>query len=171
MDFDRQKVLAAFLAESEEGLERTEQALVAAENNPDNLELVEEMFRVAHTIKGNASALEFPVLAGFAHVLEDLLEAVRNREITFSRDVVSLMLQAVDALRALVPAAAKGNDRLSPTHQELKDAMLGCAGGGASASKAASMPLEVSSPTAVPGRALPLNARNRTLRVGIEKLD
>lgn len=171
MDFDREKVLSAFLAESEEGLERTEQALVAAESSPNNLELVEEVFRVAHTIKGNASALDFPVLAGFAHVLEDLLESVRSRETTLSRDVVSLMLQAVDALRALIPAAAKGNDRLSPTHQEIKEAMLECAGGGASSSRSGPMFLKVSSPTAVPGEALPLGARNRTLRVGIEKLD
>lgn len=171
MDFDRDKVIAAFLAESEEGLERTEQALVAAESNPDNVELVEEIFRVAHTIKGNAAALDFPALAGFAHVLEDLLDSVRHQEIVFSREIVSLMLQAVDALRALIPAAAKGNDRLSPTHQELKEAMVKCAGGGAPNGKAVSAPDRVASSTAVPGGALPQSARNRTLRVGIEKLD
>ena len=171
MDFDREKVIASFLAESEEGLERTEQALVAAEGSPDNLELVEEMFRVAHTIKGNASALDFPTLAGFAHVLEDLLESARKNEIELSREVVSLMLQAIDALRALIPAAAKGNDRLSPTHQELKEAMLQCARGGVSNSKAASASDKSYSPRAVPGDALPQNARNRTLRVSTEKLD
>jgi two-component system chemotaxis sensor kinase CheA len=171
MDFDREKVIAAFLAESEEGLERTEQALVAAENTPGNVELLEEMFRVAHTIKGNASALDFPALAGFAHVMEDLLEAVRKNEVAISREVVSLLLQAVDALRALIPAAAEGNDRLSPTHQELKEAMTKCAGGRGSENDAAPAPNELSSPTAVPGQALSQNARNRTLRVGIEKLD
>ena len=70
MDFDREKVIAAFLAESEEGLERTEQYLIAAETDPGNIELLDEMFRVAHTIKGNASALDFPELTGFAHVME-----------------------------------------------------------------------------------------------------
>lgn len=171
MDFDRQQVISAFLAESEEGLERTEQALVAAEGNADNLEFVEEMFRVAHTIKGNASALDFPVLAGFAHVFEDLLESVQKRDIALSHSIISLMLQAIDALRALIPAAAKGNDRLSPTHQELKEAMLKCAGGGASTGNVVSEPDKVASPTAVPGGALPQSARNRTLRVSVEKLD
>lgn len=172
MDFDREKVIAAFLVESEEALERIEQALVAAEANPDSSETVEEMFRLAHTIKGNASALDFPSLAGFAHVLEDLLESVRNQETALSQQLVSLMLQAVDALRALIPAAAKGNDRLSPTHQELKAAMLKCADGAASTEKAVSALDQVTSPTAVPGRgSLPQSARNRTLRVGIEKLD
>ena len=65
MDFDRDKIVASFLAESEEGLDLTEQQLIAAETDPGNLELLDEVFRVAHTIKGNASALDFPELAGF----------------------------------------------------------------------------------------------------------
>lgn len=170
MDFDREKVITAFLAESEEALERIEQALVAAETTPDSPEAVEEMFRLAHTIKGNASALDFPSLAGFAHVLEDLLESVRKHDTALSQPVVSLMLEAVDALRALVPAAAIGNDRLSPTHQQLKAAMLKCAGGETSSEQGVSAPDQGPSPTAVPGSGS-LSARNRTLRVGIEKLD
>jgi len=107
MDFDREKVVKSFVAESAEGLERAEQYLIAAETNPDNGELLNEIFRVAHTIKGNASALDFPELSGFAHVLEDMLDALRKHELTISREVTSLLLHAVDALRALVPAAAR----------------------------------------------------------------
>ena len=174
MDFDREKVVAAFLAESEEGLERTEQSLIAAETDPDNMELLDEMFRIAHTIKGNASALEFPELAGFAHVMEDLLEALREHELEISRDVISLLLQGVDALRVLVPAAAEGNDRLSASHEEVKKAMASFASGletKASASNVdeVSSP-EAPSPNAVPGSA-PLGARSRTLRVDTDKLD
>ena len=169
MDFDREKVVKAFVAESAEGLERSEQYLIAAENNQDRSELLDEIFRVSHTIKGNASALDFPELAGFAHVLEDLLDAVRKRELAISPDVISLLLHAVDALRALVPAAAEGNDRLSPSHQELKNAMARRAAGGKASVRAQID--EVSSPSAVPGAALPVHARNRTLRVDIEKLD
>src|SRR5215471_9734052 len=171
MDFDREKVVKAFVAESAEGLERSEQYLIAAENNPDHGELLDEVFRAAHTIKGNASALDFPELAGFAHVLEDLLDAVRKHELAVSRDVISLMLHAVDALRALVPSAAEGNDRLSASHQELKNRMARRAGGGQSSDRALSDFSEAASPTAVPGAALPVQARNRTLRVDIEKLD
>jgi two-component system chemotaxis sensor kinase CheA len=168
MDFDREKVIAAFLAESEEGLDRTEQYLIAAETDPGNPELLDEMFRVAHTLKGNASALEFPQLAGFAHVLEDLLEALRKHELVISRDVISLLLQAVDALRALVPAAADGDDRLTTSHQELKKTLASHASREFAAPAVASH--QVPSPTAVPG-SLPLDTRNRTLRVDIEKLD
>ncbi len=171
MDFDREKVIAAFLAESEEGLDRTEQHLIAAEADPGDLELLDEMFRVAHTIKGNASALDFPQLAGFAHVMEDLLEALRKHELTISREVISLLLRSVDALRALVPAAADGNDRLSESQQELKKAMATHASGQPTATHGAALTSnQESSPPAVPG-SVPLDSRNRTLRVDIEKLD
>ena len=172
MDFDREKIVASFLAESEEGLDRAEQYLVAAETDPENSALLEEMFRVAHTIKGNAAALEFSELAGFAHVMEDLLEAVRSHKVALSHEVVATLLHAVDALRALVPAAAEANDRLSPSHQEVKRLMAAHA----SASAVAAHPcpnstfVEVPSPASVPG-AVVLGSRTRTLRVDIRKLD
>ena len=172
MNFDRTKVVAAFLAEAEEGLERTEQYLIAAESDPGNLELLDEMFRVAHTIKGNASALDFPALASFAHVTEDLLDAVRKHELAISRDVISVLLQAVDALRVLIPAAARGNDELSIPQLELKKIMTSrAAGHGTPAPADAHHSDDQTSPRAVPGSALPFSARNRTLRVNIEKLD
>jgi len=171
MDFDREKIIAAFVAESEEGLERTEQYLIAAETDPGNTELLDEMFRVAHTIKGNASALDFPELAGFAHVMEDLLEALRKHEIAISRELTSLLLHGVDALRALVPAAAEGSDRLSRSHQELKKAIARYASGRVGAPRATQSSHDWPSPPAVPGSAPSGGTRNRTLRVDVEKLD
>lgn len=171
MDFDRAKVIASFLAESAEGLERTEQSLIAAEDDPDNRDLLDEMFRVAHTIKGNASALDFSQTAGFAHVVEDLLDAVRQQKAAISRETVSLLLQGVDALRALIPAAAAGNDQLSAFQEELKHRIARSAAGDESSTGSNDNPDQTSSPTAVPGTALPLGTRNRTLRVDIEKLD
>jgi two-component system, chemotaxis family, sensor kinase CheA len=171
MDFDREKIIAAFVAESEEGLERTEQYLIAAETDPGNTELLDEMFRVAHTIKGNASALEFPELAGFAHVMEDLLEALRKHEITISRELISLLLNGVDALRALVPAAAEGSDGLSLAHDALKKAIARYASGRVGAPPASQSSNDRPSPPAAPGSMPSGGTRNRTLRVDVEKLD
>ena len=171
MDFDREKIIAAFVAESEEGLERTEQYLIAAETDPGNTELLDEMFRVAHTIKGNASALEFPELAGFAHVMEDLLEALRKHEIAISRELISLLLNGVDALRALVPAAAEGSDGLSLEHQRLKKAIARYASGRVGAPSASQSFNDRPSPPAAPGSMPSGGTRNRTLRVDVEKLD
>ena len=169
MDFDREKVVAAFLVESEEGLQLMEQALVALEGDIDNSELLNDIFRVVHTIKGNASALDFPELTGFAHVAEDLLELARTKQAAISKELVSLLLSAVDALRALVPAAAEGNDRLSSSQQAIKQQIAQQLSLARSASQTTAK-ATASSHAAVPA---PANqpSRNRTLRVDIEKLD
>ena len=104
-DFDREAVLASFLVESEEGLDLMEQALVQMESSPSDPELLHSIFRVAHTIKGNATSLELSELAGFAHVVEDLLDVFREQQALPSADLISLLLKAVDELRAMVSAA------------------------------------------------------------------
>lgn len=169
MDFDRDQVIAAFIVESEEGLQRMEEILIASEIAPMDPDLLGEIFRVAHTIKGNASLLEFTNLAGFAHVVEDLLEALRNRQVVASPSLISLLLKAIDVLRVLVPAASEGNDKLSDSHEELKRKIAECVSGG-NVDREASVLDEVSSPQAVPG-TVTQDARNRTLRVDIAKLD
>jgi len=78
-DFDREAVLASFLAESEEGLDLMERVLVQMESSPSDPELVHNIFRVAHSIKGNATSLQLSELAGVAHVVEDLLDVFREQ--------------------------------------------------------------------------------------------
>ncbi|MGA6984731.1 MAG: chemotaxis protein CheA [Terriglobales bacterium] len=105
-DFDREAVLASFLAESEEGLDLMEQALIQMESSPSDPELLHKIFRVAHTLKGNATSLELKELAGFAHVVEDLLDVFREQQAQPTADLISLLLKAVDELRAMVSSAA-----------------------------------------------------------------
>jgi two-component system chemotaxis sensor kinase CheA len=166
MDFDRDKVFTEFVAESEEGLQRMEETLLAAESEPDNANMLDELFRVAHTIKGNASLLEFSELAGFAHVVEDLLEALRGRQIALSHDLVSLLLGAVDAFRSLIPAAPAGRG-LSPAHVELKNNILQVLPAGRSWQQNAA---EASSATGAPD-LFSNGARSRTIRVETSRLD
>ena len=168
MDFDRQKVVVAFVAESEEGLLSMEQSLIALEGDSADPDLLDNIFRVAHTIKGNASALDFPELAAFAHRVEDLLDALRNRTLSITPELVSLIPNAVDALRALVPAAADGNDQLSPSHIELKEKIAERVSG--AEPRTAPSPNEASSPASVSG-PISHETRNRTLRVDVAKLD
>ena len=85
-DFDREAVLASFLVESEEGLDGMEQALVQMESSPSDPELLNTIFRVAHSLKGNAASLQLAQLAGFAHVVEDLLDVFREQRLQPSAD-------------------------------------------------------------------------------------
>jgi two-component system chemotaxis sensor kinase CheA len=168
MDFDREKVFAEFLAESTEGLQRMEQTLLAAENDPANADLLDELFRIAHTIKGNASLLDFSDLAGFAHAVEDVLEAVRGRQIILSADLASLLLDAVDALRTLIPAAS-GCHGLSPSQEELKNRIARHVADARSSEQSPDSD-DVFSPAVASG-LVPSGTRNHTIRVDTARLD
>lgn len=119
-DFDREAVLASFLVESEEGLDVMEQALVQMESSPSDPELLHTIFRVAHSIKGNATSLQLSDLAGFAHVVEDLLDVFREQQAVPSADLISLLLKAVDELRAMVSTAQAGPRELTKGQQKIR---------------------------------------------------
>ncbi|MGA3088437.1 MAG: chemotaxis protein CheA [Terriglobales bacterium] len=166
--FDREAVLASFVAESEEGLDLMEQALVQMETSPADPELLHSIFRVAHTIKGNAAALELNELAGFAHIVEDLLEVVRKQQALPTADLISLMLKAVDELRAMVANASAPRD-LTPAQQQLKAQIARAVESRSKPADAAPRTPEVS-PSVSGGHALP-EASHRTLRADVGKLD
>jgi len=104
MQIDRQAVLQVFLAETEETLGEMEAALLLLEERPGDDELLGQVFRVMHMLKGNAAALEFTEVSGVAHSIEDLLASIRNHAISVDSEIVNLLLQAVDALRRMVSA-------------------------------------------------------------------
>ena len=121
MDFDFDAILQVFAAEAEENLGTMEDALLALEGRPGDAELLHTVFRVAHTLKGDASNLGFPAVARFAHGVEDLLDRLREDPSALVPPVPGLLLAAVDALRALVPAAIAGAEGLDPGHAALLD--------------------------------------------------
>ena len=124
MDIDLQPVLQMFLAESEEGLSAAEQALVALESRPEDQESLGAVFRATHTLKGNASSLGFQSLAEFAHVLEDVLDRLRNRDLTVTAPLTTLLLRSVDALRQMVPDAVSGTEGMQPGQRALLERLV-----------------------------------------------
>lgn len=116
---ERDVLLRVFSGQSDEGFAEMEEALVALEADPGNAEALNSIFRVCHTLKGDAASLGFPDLAEFAHVLEELLACLREEGTLPSRDIVSLLLQGVDALRELVDDALEGREGKRPHHEAL----------------------------------------------------
>lgn len=168
MDFDRDAILTSFVAETQEGLDLMEQSLLAMESNSGGAELLDDIFRVAHTLKGNAASLEFNDLAGFAHATEDLLDVLREQNTDVSADAISLLLKAVDELRALLLATAAGIPRLSEKQEDLKKQIAN--------EVAERLERGVPAPAAgersvAPTAAHATGSPNRTLRTDIEKLD
>ncbi|HLX83553.1 MAG TPA: chemotaxis protein CheA [Terriglobales bacterium] len=169
MDFDREAVLASFLIETEEGLDLMEQSLLEMESNPNDAELLPNVFRVAHTLKGNATSLGYKELAGFAHVVEDLLDVFRQQQAMPGPDVLSVLLRVVDELRAMVPAVAAGTRELTPKQQELRKQIAQEVG---TRSKRVVTPSATSSENSSTPRADSLPGSNhRTLRADVDKLD
>src|SRR5882724_3101108 len=119
MEINREMLLQSFREETEECLAQMEQSLLALETHPDDRELISSLFRAAHTVKGNASLLEFNALARFLHNVEDLLDLCRSQTVVLSQEVINTLLQAVDALRQMAKRAADGEEGLLPEHEAL----------------------------------------------------
>lgn len=171
-DLDRRALLGVFLAEAEERLTQMEEGLVALEEHPNDDELLQGIFRAAHTLKGNSATLGFGALTELTHVLEDLLEKVRKRRLVATPTLVTLLLESVDALRQLLSDAAGGLDEMRPPQRALLARVRAARDAdapGAPIDVALGHPMrrEEDRASEVPD----LNVATRTLRVDVEKLD
>ncbi|HKJ67046.1 MAG TPA: Hpt domain-containing protein, partial [bacterium] len=102
------ELLQDFLQESEENLSSVEQNLLKWEKFPDDLEIVNDIFRPFHTIKGVAGFLNLPAIEKLSHEFETLLDQAREGEIRLRPDIANLILQGVDALRAMMETLRSG---------------------------------------------------------------
>jgi two-component system chemotaxis sensor kinase CheA len=91
-----------FIAESHEGLERMDNCLTELEKRPDDGELVAEIFRTVHTIKGTTGFLGFSRLEKLAHAGEGLLGALRDGKLAVTTELISALLQLMDGLRSIL---------------------------------------------------------------------
>ena len=97
-----QEILQDFLIESFELIEQLDQDLVELESRPDDLDLLNRIFRVAHTIKGASSFLNFDVLTHLTHHMENLLNMARHGDLTIDADVMDVILESIDLMKALL---------------------------------------------------------------------
>lgn len=98
--------LETYIAECSELLDAMEAALLSAEPGGDTEELIADVFRAAHTIKGSSGVFGFDDVVAFTHQVESLLDAVRNGAITLADEHVALLLECGDHTRVLVDLAA-----------------------------------------------------------------
>ena len=99
-EFD--EILQDFLVESFELVEKLDEDLVELESRPDDLDLLNGIFRVAHTIKGASSFLNFDVLTHLTHHMEDVLNKARHGELSITPDVMDVILESIDLMKALL---------------------------------------------------------------------
>ncbi len=102
MDTEMDENLSIFISEGNELLEDMESALLDLENNTDDEESINRVFRAAHTIKGNAGLFGYDQIIDFTHIVESLLVEVRNGVIPISSELVSLLMRSKDIISAMM---------------------------------------------------------------------
>jgi two-component system chemotaxis sensor kinase CheA len=97
-----QEILQDFLVESFELIEQLDQDLVELESNPEDLELLNRIFRVAHTVKGASSFLNFDILTHLTHHMEDVLNKARHGELVITPDIMDVILESIDLMKGIL---------------------------------------------------------------------
>ncbi len=111
MDLDFHELFQLYSVEAEENLAALEEGLVQLEQKPDDQALISEIFRVAHTFKGNSSSLGFKSLAHFSHEIEEFFHRFRQGDQQPDGELISLLLRAVDVLKRWLPTLEVGVER------------------------------------------------------------
>ncbi len=97
-----QEVLMDFIAEAREHLETIEPNLLELEKNPDNLSLIDEIFRPMHSLKGASGFLHLDKMNKLAHKAENILDEMRKGNIRNTPEIMDVILAATDALRQIL---------------------------------------------------------------------
>jgi len=95
------EILADFLAESTEMLEALDQHFIQLESDPNNTDLLNEIFRVMHSMKGSAGFLGFNHLVEVAHQGESLLNMLRNGDMSVTKSVMDIIFEAIDIIKLI----------------------------------------------------------------------
>ncbi|MEW6601551.1 MAG: chemotaxis protein CheW [Nitrospirota bacterium] len=122
-------IIDDFLEEANEGLRKLEVSFVALEQGPQNTELMNDIFRVVHSIKGSAALIGFRNLEGLAHKAEDVLNQLRKGEMHFNSSVMDALLKSVDIIKTLLKNIEKNKKDTAVNTEEIKK-VLECVAAG-----------------------------------------
>jgi len=96
LDFDQ--YIDIFLDESKDHLQNLNESILRLEESPDNLDIVNEIFRIAHTLKGMAGTMGFEIITKLTHKLENILDGVRSHKFDLNRDMIDILFEGLDIL-------------------------------------------------------------------------
>lgn len=104
-----------FIAESQESLNALSQALLDLEDNPEEMDILNNIFRYAHTLKGMSATMGYDKIADLSHKMENLLDKIRQGTISLSTDIVDILFECIDLLEAMVERITQGQDAEADT--------------------------------------------------------
>lgn len=126
-----EEIIADFVTEAEESLEGIDPLFVELETRGQDKDLLNEIFRSMHTIKGAAGFLGFQSIVDVSHKMETIMKKLRDDEITISSRLMSVILKGVDMLKALLGHIKRGDGQdedTAPILKELDEALLAAEG-------------------------------------------
>jgi two-component system chemotaxis sensor kinase CheA len=116
MSIDISQFHDVFFEESFEGLDAMESGLLNLSEGTPDVEVINTIFRAAHSIKGGAGTFGFVNVSEFTHVMETLLDEMRNGDREVTGESTNLLLDAVDVLREMLTAVQQKNGNGRSTH-------------------------------------------------------
>jgi len=123
LDPNNEELLKDFFLEAQMQVDALEQNILVLENEPENRDAVDEIFRAAHTLKGGAATVQMMELSEFTHLVEDVLDDIRSDEVAINEDVIDILLNAIDIIKTMLQARTQGeqyDDDISETEGALK---------------------------------------------------
>jgi two-component system chemotaxis sensor kinase CheA len=131
----------AFFEEAGDHLAIVEEGLLALEQHPEDLDLLNKIFRSAHSIKGTSGMFGFSAVAQFTHKMETLLDLLRNGQKVVTPIIADLLLKSTDCLKLLIDAAKTGSPVDEETVRRLTAELAAASSASPSASTSSSAPL------------------------------
>ncbi|ACV24459.1 chemotaxis protein CheA [Methanocaldococcus fervens] len=105
--------LDVFVEEAEEHIQNINECLLELEKDPSNLDLINQIFRSAHTIKGGARTVGLSHISDLTHHMEDILDYIRNGQIPVTSEIVDMLFECLDALEVMLDEVKSGNTETS----------------------------------------------------------
>ncbi|UTC76229.1 chemotaxis protein CheA [Treponema sp. OMZ 792] len=109
LDINNEELLKDFFSEAEQQVEILESNVLVIEQNPEDRNAVDEIFRAAHTLKGGSATVEMTELSKFTHAMEDLLDEIRSGSVRVTEETVDLLLKSIDIIKLMLDARASGS--------------------------------------------------------------
>lgn len=119
MGMDINQYLDIFVEESKEHLQYMNDLLLGLEKEDSDMESLNELFRIAHTLKGMAGTMGFSNMTNLTHDMEDVLQAIRDGEIVVTTDVVDILFECFDALEMYINYIAENGQENDESNDEL----------------------------------------------------
>lgn len=132
---DMEELQELYVTEAEEHLEVLNRSLLDLEDNPHNLDIIKELFRAAHTLKGMAGTMGFEEVSNLTHAMENILDKLRNEEMKVTTEIMNLLFKSVDTLEIL---ANEGEEALGYDLDEVISELKAYASGEIEANESAS---------------------------------